>query len=229
MPPRFIVDHVLLAAAGNKLANHTSLVWIVGGAGSGKTTLCRVLGTRLGFPVYDMDAHIYGEYHRRFDPARHPVNTAWSSASNGLAWLLDMSWEDFNLFNQAALPEYLDLLANDLDSPGSGDAWLIDGGISNPGLLAQAIPRRQIVCLSAPEQSSAEIWDVAGERGAMKTEIDGLPNGEAAWRKFLEFDHRLTTTILEECRDAGIPVFRRQSSTTVDALASQVIGELGLA
>lgn len=110
-----------------------------------------------------MDAHIYGAYHARFSPDNHPVNTAWATANNGLAWLLHMSWDEFNGLNRAALPEYLDLLSKDLDAIGPGVGMLIDGGISNPALLAQAIPSRQIACLSAPEQSSVQVWEEAGE------------------------------------------------------------------
>ena len=84
---RFVIDHALLARAQEKLSGRT-LLWIVGGAGSGKTTVCQALSARLGLSVYDMDAHIYGSYHGRFNPARHPVNTAWSAAPDGLAWLL---------------------------------------------------------------------------------------------------------------------------------------------
>jgi shikimate kinase len=44
------------------------LYWILGGAGSGKTSICQHLSTQFGLPVYDMDAHIYGTYHSRFSP-----------------------------------------------------------------------------------------------------------------------------------------------------------------
>jgi hypothetical protein len=227
MPDQFVINHALLAAAREKLASHPSLVWIVGGAGSGKTTICRALSAKLKIQSYDMDAHIYGEYHSRFSPTRHPVNTAWAIASNGLAWLLDMPWDDFNHFNQATLPEYLDLLTEDLDKLGPDDRFLIDGGISNPRLLAQAIPSRQIVCLSMPGQSSAQIWEESGERVAMKEAIYELPNPEAAWRKFLEFDRRLTATILQECQETGIPIYRRDACT-IEELAERVLNGLGI-
>ena len=114
----FPINSDLIVQAREVLSSRERLFWIVGGAGSGKTTICSILSERYALPVYDMDAHIYGTYHSRFTPERHPVNTAWSTSENGLAWLLSMSWDEFNNFNQAALPEYLDLLAEDLaDSP----------------------------------------------------------------------------------------------------------------
>jgi hypothetical protein len=228
MSNRFSIDKALLALVHERLSCRHSLLWIVGGAGSGKTTVCRALSARLGIPTYDMDAHIYGEYHQRFSPARHPVNAAWSTADNGLAWLLNMSWDEFNGFNQAALPEYLDLFAEDIHGLGFDDGLLIDGGISNPGLLAQAIPSRQIVCLSAPHQSSSQIWEESGARKAMQEAIYQLPNPEAAWHKFLEFDQRLTHIILSECRQANISIHQRNAATTVEAFAEQVVGVLGV-
>ena len=222
---RFPIDHDLLEQAGAKLAGRP-LFWIVGGAGAGKTTLCQALAARLGLPIYDMDAHIYGSYHGRFSPTRHPVNTAWSAAPDGLAWLLGLSWNEFDSFNRAALPEYLDLLCDDLDEMDLTDATLVDGGLCNPGLLAQALPARQIACLAAPELSSVTIWEQTAERAAMKEMITQLPNPEVSWRTFLEFDTRITQTILAECRQSGISIYQRHSATSVDELAEYIAGDL---
>ena len=224
---RFSVNHALLAQAHEKLSGRR-LFWIVGGAGSGKTTLCQALSLRLALPVYDMDAHIYGSYHGRLSPTRHPVNTAWSAAPDGLAWLLRLSWDQFDSFNRAALPEYLDLLCDDLDEADPSDAMLVDGGLCNPGLLAQVLPACQIACLAAPELSSATIWEQSAERAAMKEVISQLPNPEASWRTFLEFDTRITQTILSECRESGITIYRRDEATSVEELAGHVGRGLGL-
>ena len=220
---RFDIDHALLARAQEKLSGRT-LLWIVGGAGSGKTTICQALSARLGLPVYDMDAHIYGSYHGRFSPTRHPVNTAWSAAPDGLAWLLGLSWDEFDSFNRAALPEYLDLLAEDLDETALSTTLLVDGGLCTPGLLAQVLPPRQIACLAAPELSSEQIWEGTAERAAMKDALAHLPDPAAAWRTFLEFDTRITQTILAECRQSGISIYQRHSATSVDELAEHIVG-----
>jgi hypothetical protein len=224
----FIVNHDLLAQTRDVLSDMGPLYWLVGGAGSGKTTVCRVLAARLCLPVYDMDAHIYGSYHGRFTQERHPVNMAWSTASNGLAWLLDMSWDEFNRFNQAALPEYLDLLAEDLAAMEPHVGLLVDGGVCNPALLALAIPARQIVCLAAPEPSSARIWEESEERRGMKEAIHQLANPEARWRTFLEFDQRITRTVIQESREAGIMVCSRGNTTAVEEMADRVARCLGM-
>jgi hypothetical protein len=175
-----------------------------------------------------MDAQIYGTYHGRFIAERHPVNWAWSTAGDGLAWLLAMSWEDFDNFNRAALPEYLDLLTSDLEAIGSGTGMLVDGGVCNPAVLAQAMPSRQIACLAAATGSSTKVWDASEERKAMKAAVYELADGEAAWRRFLEFDQRINTTLLKECLEKEIPVCLRNESESIDDVAARVASLLGI-
>ncbi len=222
---RFPVNPDLSAHARDVLSGREKLFWIVGGAGSGKTTICSILSKRYAFPVYDMDAHIYGSYHARFTPERHPVNMEWSTSENGLAWLLGLSWDEFNSFNQAALPEYLDLLAEDLTDSSPGSPLLIDGGISNPGLIAQVIPTRQIVCLSAP--SDVNVWESA-DRRSMKDAINQLPNPEEAWLKFLDFDKQITRTIERECQENNISMCRMNSNAPAGDLTVEVARLMGL-
>jgi len=225
---RFIINNDLLTQSRATLFRRDRLYWVVGGAGSGKTTICRALSARFDIPVYDMDAHIYGAYHGRFTQKRHPVNRAWSTARDGLAWLLDMSWDEFDNFNQAALAEYLDLLAKDLGATKPNASVLIDGGICNPALIAQVISTRQIVCLTIPERSSAEIWEETDERNSMKEVIYQLAKPEEAWRKFLEFDGRITHTILKECQENNISVCPRGETESVDEFAERVAHVLGI-
>ena len=228
MRMNFFVNNHLLDNTRATLGQHPNLYWLLGGAGSGKTTVCRLLAEQSGLPIYDMDAHIYGSYHGRFT-ANHPVNLAWATALDGLAWLLSMSWDEFNQFNQAALPEYLDLLAADLAQPEYARGVLVDGGLCNPALLSQVIPVAQIVCLAAPDQSSTQVWETDGERGEMKLFIDQLPHPNEMWRKFLEFDARITETIWQESQACGIPVCIRDSEESVEAFVHCVSQTLGIA
>jgi hypothetical protein len=224
----FIINHDLLTQSLAALSERDRLYWVVGGAGSGKTTICETLSAKFKLPVYDMDAHIYGAYHGRFTQESHPVNKAWASARDGLAWLLDMSWDEFDNFNQAALPEYLDLLTEDLEAAEPNARVLIDGGICNPGLLAQVIPTHQIVCLARPGRSSAEIWNETDERKGMKEAVYQLPKPEEAWRKFLEFDGRITRTILKESRENNVAVCERDEPESADEFAERVAQVLGI-
>lgn len=226
---QFDINHDLLAQARAVLWKRDRLVWIVGGAGSGKTTLCRSLSDRFDVTVYDMDAHIYGAYHGRFAPQRHPVNTAWASAPDGLAWLLDMSWERFDSFNRAALVEYLDLLAQDLRALDAHTFVVIDGGICNPALLAQALPPHQILCLARTDQSSQDIWEGSAERIAMRDSLSHLPDPGATWQKFLDFDARITATILRESIESGIDVDVWQPSESAEDRAARLAAMLGIA
>ena len=223
------VNEDLLAQARGVLSNQCRLYWIVGGAGSGKTTICRALADRFGIPVYDMDAHIYGSYHGRFTPDHHPVNHAWSTAQNGLAWLLQMSWDEFNAFQRAALPEYLDLFTEDLKAQSSETSLLVDGGVWHPTLLAQAIPAQQIVCLATSQPSGKQLWEEDAERRAMKELVYQLPDPDEAWRTFLEFDRRITETILKECRSNNIAIYVWDESKSVAESADKVAHILGIA
>jgi hypothetical protein len=175
-----------------------------------------------------MDAHIYGTYHGRFSLERHPINSQWAAAPNGLAWLLGMRWEQFNAFNQASAPEYLDLLAEDLAQMESDAGILIDGGIANPAIVAQALPASQIVCIARPGRTSAEIWCENEERLGMKAMIDQLPNPDKAWQTFLEFDTQISQTILQECQANSIAICNRSETESVAKLAQRVAQALGM-
>lgn len=224
----YSINETLLAQSHTVLSGRRGLFWILGGAGSGKTTLCRHLSKRFDIPIYDMDAQIYGAYHSRFTQERHPINYRWSSAQNGLAWLLQMSWDEFDAFHRAALPEYLDLLAEDLRAQDFDAGLLIDGGIWHPALLAKAIPTPQIVCLAAPWLSSAQIWEANAERRAMQEFVHQLPEPEKAWHTFLEFDCRITGTLLRECRENDIAIHVRTANESVDESCATVARILGI-
>jgi ABC-type dipeptide/oligopeptide/nickel transport system ATPase component len=222
------INNDLLKQAGVALSSRKHLYWIVGGSGSGKTTICQALAEIVDLSVYDMDAHIYETYHGRFSPTRHPVNSQWAAAPNGLAWLLAMSWQEFEVFNQAAVPEYLDLLAEDVAELPSEAGLLIDGGIFNTAVAAQAFPASQMVCLSRPELSSAEIWQETPERLGMKAIFTQFPNPEKMWLKFLEFDKKINQTILLESQAAQIQICLRKETDSVKILAQRVAAALQL-
>lgn len=224
---QFNINSSLLRQTKNILSEHKRIYWVLGGAGSGKTTLCTAIAEQYSLPLYDMDAHIYGVYHERFDETRHPVNTAWHNAENGMAWLLDMGWDEFNNFHRAALPEYLDLLVEDIEKRDKNETMLIDGGVWHPALLAEAFPVERTICLATFE-SSQDIWEDNPERYAMKEIFGSFPDPEASWHKFLDFDTRITTTIAEEAQLAGTTFLRRTRTDSVESLAAAVSKTFGL-
>ena len=224
----FTVSESLLTHARTLLANRRNLYWVVGGSGSGKSTICAALSERHAIPVCDMDEHIYGDYHSRFTADRHPANTAWSGSENPLAWLIGLTWDEFYAFNRAALPEYLDLFCEDLASTPTHESLVIDGGICNPGLAAQVISPHQIVCLEAAGVSSSDVWEGSEQRLQMKEMVLQLPNPDAAWETFLEFDQRISHTCLTESRESGIPVCTWAADDSVGTVAQEVARHLGI-
>lgn len=224
----FQVNQELLSRAGSILARRSRVYWIVGGACSGKSTICRAIAAQCGIPIYDMDSHLFGDYPSRCTQARHPALKTWFAAPDPFAWLLGLPPDEFEVFNRATTAEYLDLLADDLRGAEPDDALLIDGGITNPALLAQVMPVSRIVCMETPEAMSARIWEESAERRSMKEMALQLPNPEAAWSKFLLFDRLMTRTILRECRESGIAVVTRDGSTPLSASVERVAGLLGV-
>lgn len=219
---RFEINRALLAEARNALRQYDGLRWILGGSGSGKTTVCQALAAQYALPVYDMDAYIYGAYHSRFTPDRHPVNSAWAAEPDGFAWLLGMSWNEFDSFHRAAQVEYLDLLCEELRADSADPRLLIDGGVWHPALLAQAVPASQLVCLANPQQTSRQVWEETGGRLEMKSFTDSMTEPERAWRKFLDFDGRITQTLLDESKQQGVRIFSRADTDSVEEFAARV-------
>ena len=217
----YVLQQFLLARAWNQLALRGNLRWLIGGSGSGKSTITRALSERMGIPLYDMDEAVFGRL--RFDPNRHPATTAWFTAANPLHWMLSLPWPEFDALYRANNAEMLDLLADDLAGR-PDEPLLIDGGITHPSVLTQAIPAARIICLERDEAQRASEWDTAPGRAAMKAEVLALPDGEALWRRFLDYDRRLTETLGRESRACGIRVVAWGEADTVEGLGQRVLG-----
>jgi energy-coupling factor transporter ATP-binding protein EcfA2 len=216
----FPLDQTLLEKARNILTGHARFAWLIGGSGSGKSTLTRALSEQIGIPLYDMDEAVFGRF--QFDPTRHPATTAWFTAANPLHWMLSQPWPAFDALYRAANAEYLDLLADDL--AGRPDApLLIDGGITHPSVLTQAVPAARIICLERDEAQRAGEWDTAPGRAAMRAEVLALPDGEALWRRFLDYDRRLTDTIGRESRACGIRVVAWDEGDSPEQVGQRVL------
>lgn len=63
----------------------------------------------------------------------------------------------------------------------------------------------------------------------MKETIDQLPHADTLWHTFLDFDRRITETLLHECQEQGIAICRRDASTPVAALVERVASAWGIA
>jgi hypothetical protein len=215
----FATDNTLLEKARMVLSERSGLIWLIGGSGSGKSTISRAIAARMGVAVYDMDDHVFGRY--RFDRQRHPATTAWFSAENPLGWMLSLSWEVFDALYRAASAEYLDLLADDLTGR-PDEPLLIDGGITHPSVLTRVIPVDRLICLERNEEARAREWETAANRAEMRASVLALLDGEAMWRRFLEYDRRMTATIGRESRECGVRVLKWDESIDVAQLAETI-------
>ena len=213
--PRQLID-----AARSALWSRTHLRWLIGGSGSGKSTVAQAIGARTGILVYDMDAAVFGGRFR-FDPLCHPATTAWFTAANPLHWMLSQPWAEFDALYRAANAETLDLLADDLAGR-PDEPLLIDGGITHPCVLTQVIPAARIICLERDEAQRAAEWHTSPTRTPMRDEILALPDGAALWRRFLEYDQQMTETIGRESRACGIQILRWGEGDTVEQVGERV-------
>ncbi len=214
----FVIDRALLRSAGERLRVF-DIRWLIGGSGAGKSTVCAALSSR-GHTIIDMDAKIYGSFHARFDPVRHPTNTKWKAAESSLGFQLSMSWPEFDLFQRSALVEYLDLLAEDL--AGESGPIVLDGGAWHPAVLVEVLPKEQLACIEAPHQTSRVVWE-GEERRKMRAFMSSQPEPDAAWAKFLDFDQAITDTAVRESRELGVRVLSRAPDAAVDTLVAQLV------
>lgn len=219
----FALNPALINKARTELRERAALGWLIGGSGSGKSTVAQSIGTRTGISVYDMDAAVFVRF--RFDPARHPATTAWFSAANPLHWMLSKPWPAFDALYCAANAEYLDLLADDLAGRPE-EPLLIDGGITHPSVLTQVIPAARIICLERDEAQRAAEWDTSPTRTPMRDEILALPDGPVLWRRFLEYDRQMTATLSRESRACGIQILRWGANDTVEQVVERVLRSL---
>ena len=224
----FRLDECLVRETRERLTACRDLRWVVGGSCSGKSAVTRTIASQHGIPVFDMDAHMYGSYLDRYDPARHPACTAWLKRGDGLRWALSLRWEVFDSLNRAVDAEILDLFARDLAERPAGDAMLVDGGISHPGVLAAVLDPARVVCLAVDHAESRRIWDTDVERADMRTAVHALAPDGSAWDTFLRFNDSMSDTMRREAHEHGIAVVTRSSERSIDELAGAVAERLGV-
>ncbi|MFO8148866.1 MAG: hypothetical protein R6T93_01085 [Trueperaceae bacterium] len=224
----FEVDRALVREAALSLASARGLRWVIGGACSGKSSVCRTISRWTGVPVFDMDEHIYGRYMSRYSPSRHPASSAWFKRRDGLAWVLSLPWEAFDDLNRATNAEFLDLVARDVSERYGDRPVLVDGGITHPSVLAAVVDPARIACLAVDDAESRRIWEEDEARSGMRRAVEGLPGGAERWATFLTFDERMSATIEREAREQGIVVLARTRSASVEELSRVVMGALGI-
>lgn len=224
----FRVNQDLIERARPVFAGRHRVYWVLGGAGAGKSTVCRAIAECCPVVLYDMDEHIYGTYLSRYTAQRHPATTTWLSAENPLAWALELSPEAYDTFNRAATAEYIDLLAEDLEAWPPEQAVLIDGGITHPSIAAQVLVPRQMVCLTTSAEERVHLWETEEARAEMRDWIRALPQPERMWQRFLAHDAMIASVLERESRACDIAVFARGPDDSVKALAGRVAQHLGL-
>ena len=223
------VDEALLADARRVLAGHAGLRFILGGAGTGKSSVCAALAARHGLEILDMDARLYGSWHGRFDAIRHPANHAWSSAVDPLAWQVALEPGAFLAFHEAATAEALDLLADELRGADPARPLVVDGGFGSVAVVARAVPASSIVCLALPPDLAATVWTGDEERRGFLDVVAGIEGQKDSVGRFLALDAAMSARMVVDAHAAGVTVIERQGDEAVGLTAARVAEMLGLA
>jgi hypothetical protein len=224
----FPVDEALLASAADRLRAHPRLRFVLGGAGTGKSSVCLQLHESRHVAVIDMDARLYGSWHGRFDPVRHPANHAWSSAADPLAWQVAMEPEAFLAFHEAAAAEALDLLADELRGTDPAGLLVVDGGFGSVAVVARAVPASTVVCLALPPDLVATVWTGDEKRRGFLDVVAGIPGIDDPVGRFLALDAAMSARMVADAHAAGVAVIERQGGDPVGLTLAGVAEVLGL-
>lgn len=219
----FTLNHELLASLRREPTTFDNVYWVIGGACSGKSTVCRAIAAQHALSIYDMDEHFFGDYMGRYAWERHPASKRWFSADNPLEWVLSLAWPEFNSLYRAANLECLDLFAEDLRNDPPAGPLIVDGGITHPTVLAQVLPATRIFCIGIDSAHSADCWNHDPARMPMKEMVLKLDNPNASWPKFLGFDRLISATIVDESEATGIKVQHRDDDLSVTELAAIIL------
>ncbi|WP_192929601.1 shikimate kinase [Alkaliphilus serpentinus] len=220
---RYHLNESLLNEARKVLKNRKNIFWIVGGSCSGKSTVGKTIASKFKMLYYDLDEYIFDKYIRRYSKELHPASREWFFAENPLNWALSFSsWEENNEFNVALTVEQLSLFSEDVQEIDRDKAILVDGGITNPAILARVLDAHQICCIKIEDDLCIRIWEDCKERQPMKEMILQLPSPQEKWSKFLDTNVLMNRQIETECRENGIKILYRKDKTTVDDMANEI-------
>jgi hypothetical protein len=227
------VDNVGLTAAGisARLAAWPGLRFVTGAAGSGKSTACAALARRRGLPVVDIDARLYGSWHQRFDPGRHPANHAWATAPDPLAWQLAMDPAAFLAFHDDSTLEALDLLADDLEGgegPSPGSVLLLDGGFGSVRSLVAVVGPPTIACIIPSPDLRATVWTADPDRRGFLDLVAGVTAVSDPVGRFLALDIALAGRMEADTLVAGVVRIDRRREDSVEAVVTRLEAALGL-
>ena len=212
-----------MAQSGSLAAmDWSSVVWIGGGCGAGKSTVARALAYRLDLRLYPVDAYTYAHLARA-----NPVDQPWMSR------VAEMDYTELHVkpdvdtrvehFRRYAVEQFGLVLA-DLAASGNGPTIVVEGPSLFPELVAPLMP--------TPGHGLWLLPTPAFTRSSLTRRAEPAPMEESeelrrARERRYERDARLTSQIADAADDAGLLTIVVDGRLTVEASVDEVIRHFG--
>ena len=220
---KYTVNERLLEPCREILKNRKKLFWIVGGSCAGKSTFSMALSKKHNLLYFDMDQYIFGKYLNRYSKEIHPASWEWFNSKNPLDYALSFStWQENNNFNKATTAEQINIFCQDIKEIDENQGIIIDGGISNPAILARVLNLSQIFAIHIEDDLFIKVWESCKERQSFKTMIFNLSSPKEKWDKFLKSNIYMNHEIYKECKDHKIKVFHRLEDTKLEDMIQKI-------
>src|SRR2546428_146960 len=179
------------------------ILWLGGGARTGKTTLSRLLAGKYDLKIYNLDWHQVRQHRERLDPVRHPFSLAWERATMDERWVLP-NVEELVERTVASWTEGFGLVVEDLLGLPRSRMVLAEGPGAFPWCVAPLLtsPRQAIFLVPTPRFRDA----VLARRlsGSTRGPFDGTSDPELARASLRSRDLALATRISESCHALGL-------------------------
>jgi hypothetical protein len=200
------------------------VLWLGGGARTGKTTVSRLIAGKYDLKLYNIDWHLVREHRTRLDPVKHPTALSSESASPDDR-LVRQSVEQIVERGILSWTETFDLVVEDVRVLPSSRTVLVEGPGAFPWCVAPLLisPRHALFLIPTPEFRDA----VFARRGADPGQ--GTSDPEVARANLRARDLAIAARIIRSCRELGLRYVEVDSSMGIEdtlALAEDQFGEL---
>lgn len=193
-------------------------IWVCGSSCAGKSTVCRILASKHGWSLINVDQLVDDVFPDMITAQDHP--NLLRLQQNGLPWLFGKSTDNFLKFQKSANREYLDLLVMYLEKNVYANQMIVDGGeLYDPDLLSQYVPTGRLVYLDISDAMQLTVWKSRNWVFDVLREFD---NPDFLYQRWMELDILQSRQMIDQCVVLGLPCVRRDDTIDVQDFAKLV-------